>query len=129
MVTRSSLMIVFVSVLKHFVGKPSVFQKSYRIEKLRGKQGRGCQSRFSVEIAVSHCTETIRRRTIPYFRKFPIPEKFMDKRGGLLDFLSMNFFSQDRNYLLGNPSLFRKESDIEKNYVREGRRRLSQLSF
>ena len=54
-------------------------------------------SRFSVEIFLSHSTETFRRGmrnpSVLCFRKLLVAKKFMDKKGGVSKFSVENFLS------------------------------------
>ena len=117
MVTRSSLRIFCLSTETTCRGTLLSLEK-FPDRKISIKRGEGMPFTFSRRN--SHTTGTIRKGTFPCFRKFLVTEKLMDKRREWHDFLSMFFFSQDRNFLLGNPSLFRKNQISKKIMFERG---------
>ena len=74
-------------------------------------------SRFSVEIFLSHSTETFRRGTLLClcFRKLPLAKKFMDKREGDLSRLPLKIFclTVPKNFV-GQPFSVSLMSGMEK---------------
>ena len=85
-------------------------------------------SRFSVEIVLSHSTESFRRRTFLCFRKFGVSKNVRDKRGGgYHDFLSKLFCLTVPNHFVEEPFCVSESFGYRKMLgIREGR--VSQFS-
>ena len=72
-------------------------------------------SRFSVEIVLSHSTETFRRGPLLCFRKFPVSKNVRDKRRGGYHHFPLKLFclTEPKNFV-GEPSVLQRFSGIEK---------------
>ena len=121
------LKIFFFTVPKHFVEKPfcvlenSWYRKMLRMREREREREResGGHHDFPSIIFLSHSTETSRRGTSLCFRKFLVSKNFMDKRGegGSITIFRRKVVSNYRKTSWGNPSVFQKNSGIEKFYA------------
>ena len=87
-------------------------------------------SRFSVEMFLSHSTESFRRGTLLCcVSNFQMAKKFMDKKcgGGLSKFSVENFLSRSTQTLVEEPfsAVFQKTAGSEKVYGKKGEAGLS----
>ena len=98
------LKIFCLTVPKKFVGEPFCVSENVWFRKIlwmrererererEGGGGREGESRFSVEIVLSHSTEKFRKRTLPGFRKILVSELFMHKSGEAVSRVSVVIF-------------------------------------
>ena len=97
-------------------GNNSVLQKFFgRRKYFMGKKGGGITS-FQ-EKFLSDCTKLFHWKTVWWFRKIPLSNNFMNRRGGVHHGFVKIFCltGPKRKSLQRNPSVFQKKSGIEKN--------------